>query len=366
MKEQAHTHAPIRMLVAVLVVILGAVAIWLYFSTQSTAPSASKSSALSGLLIMSAGVTIDGSTDFRVLPAIYDFGSGQTSLVPAQELAGSPTDRNVAYQYSFSSSGNFATFLGSIGVPDSVLPFDAPLQVYRADLSGAVSYDDFLQKLKDAPKLTSVATNTLVQSPSISNDGGVLFMAHPHEPAQALAVSNAESWEIGYVSPSGDEQVLTHGIQPKWVTNDKFIYIKNDGLYLYTVSSRDETRIWGMQGSATASMYLDVSDDGQYVAWAAPAYGAVYLLRALSWSDGTLTLKHTLPEPATTAIFSPDSNTIALTQMASSTASLSAGAPNGPMTLVSFYDVDSLAQVHSPLTFFSPDPRLTLVTDWRP
>ena len=64
---------------------------------------------------------------------------------------------------------------------------------------------------------------------------------------------------------------------------------------MYSLESRQVRRVWGMPGTATADMTLDVSNSGQYAVWAVPHAGEAYVFTVPSGDTGDLILKGNVP-----------------------------------------------------------------------
>ena len=106
-------------------------------------------------------------------------------------------------------------------------------------------------------------------------------------------------------------------------------------------------------------MGLDVSDDGQYVAWSAPDAGLVFLIRALNWETGEMTLRGTVSVPGFSPVFSPDSRLVAVKTITPQ--------QGGKWNVeVEFFDIETQRAAAPPLVFDGVDPNMTSLSDWRP
>jgi hypothetical protein len=312
---------------------------------------------LEGLLIMALAVRVDdGTSRISIAPSTYDLMYREVQVTDAAKLAASPDGMNLAYQHIFSPDGNYVTFLGATNVESVTSISQMPLQIYRADVYGAQSYEDFITKIRNAEQMTT-DTSMFRQAPSVSNAGYVLYTAHSREAELAVFTAEANEWSVYLVMPGGTDRMLTRGISPKWVAEDMFVFLKNDGLYSYSVTTGVEKKVWGTEGIVTAISSLEVSDDYQHIAWLAPESGYVTLLRALNWDTGVLEEKGFIPSPGIAAVFSPDSRFIAVQELVENESSA---------TGIQFFDVESLELVAPPITFTDVDPNQTFLTDWRP
>ena len=313
-----------------------------------------------GLLVMAAAPEESSGLADWIFPTTYDFTRGQFAYVPVDKLALSPDGINLAYQHVFSHNGDFVTFIGATDIKSASSLSEIPMQVYLTDVSGAVSYDDFVGDLQQAELITD-STGVVRQFPSVSNVGDVLYMAHsPTKNNQELLSSEADTWDIYVISRGGEEQMLVKGMHPKWIDDGHFVFLKNDGLYLYDLASGSEKKVWDSRGTATMRMSLDVSDDAQYIAWAAQESGSVFILRALNWDTGTLTLKGIISAPGAYAVFSPDSRYVAV-QWSSPNETFDTWA-----VAIDTFDLKTLAKIPSPISLIGSEPNVTYLTDWRP
>ena len=314
-----------------------------------------------GLLVMAIAARSEAQTA-RILPVTYDFVRSALEYVPADKLAASPEGFNLAYQHVFSGDGKYITFVGAADIEKESSISATSMQIYKADVSKAVSYDDFVRKVQEA-EVSTQSNGVVKQAPSVSNGGKILYIAHKPEAPQALFSSNAEEWAIHLVSEDGKDTVATQGIYPKWVGEDAFVFLKNDGLYLYSIPEQSDKKMWEAQGVATMDMALDVSDDKQFVAWAAPRSGTVHIFRALNWGTAQVVLKGTLLVPGVQIVFSPDSHFLAVQTMSPLVSE------NGLDELgvsVHYFEVETLRAVSVPLALTGVDPNQTYLTDWRP
>lgn len=312
-----------------------------------------------GLLVLAAAAKFPDSNSARIFPAKYDFGKKEFDYVPADKLVASPDGLNLAYQHMFSNNSQYVTFVGATDIENITSFSDIPTQIYRADVSNAQTYEEFTGRLLDAEVVTK-GTGVVRQNPSVSNFGEIVYTAHESNDPRSLFSSDAEKWSIHYVTGDGKDTIITQGIFPKWVGDDLFIFLKNDGLYLYSLADKDEQRVWGMHGTATMNMSLEVSDDFQYIAWTVPDLGTVYVFRALNWSAGNLALKGTIAVPAVSAVFSPDTRFIAVEMIAPGET------PSETQVLFGYYDVETLQEMVPLFTLANVDANQTRMSDWRP
>lgn len=312
-----------------------------------------------GLLVLSVAAKSPDASTAWIFPAKYDFGKSTFDYVPADKLAASPEGFNLAYQHIFSGNGQYIVFVGATDIENVSSFSEIPMQIYRADVSNTQTEEEFTERLLNAEIITE-GTGVVKQNPSVSDLGEVLYVSRTSGDPRSLFSSEAEQWSIHYVSQDGREEELAKGISPKWVGDNQFVFLKNDGLYLYSLATGEERNIWGMQGTATMGMSLDVSDDYQYVAWTAPGAGAVYIFRAFNWGIGILTLSGTISAPAVSSTFSPDNRFLAVEAIVP-------GEVQGELqVLIGYYNIETFREVASPFVLATVDTNQTRLSDWRP
>ena len=360
----AHSRTPMKALLWLLVIlVVGSAGVGGYFFSGgfSAMSDNGEKKQMSGLLIMATTPFTDQQVPSWIFPTLFDFGRNEFSYVPADKLAGSPDGLDLAYQHVFSMNGAFIAFVGAENVGNVSTLSDIPMQIYRADVSDAVTFNDFLQRVQNAERVTNSA-GVVRQFPSVSNRGDVVYSSHALADNKTLLSAEANSWDIYLVSQGGEEQAVTKGVHPVWVDDTHFIFLKNDGLYLYDVAQAIEQKEWGSLEKASMRMSLDVSDDGQYIAWAAREAGSVFVLRALGWNGvQPLTLKGTIPDAGTYAVFSPDSRYLAVLAPALSSKTLGKWESS-----IDIFDIETLSRAGSELLLVGSEPNFTYLTDWRP
>jgi hypothetical protein len=128
------------------------------------------------------------------------------------------------------------------------------------------------------------------QHPMISNAGDVLFVGW--DQSWEPVVENVDDWSI-YAVVDGKAQFLTNGFMPKWLNDDEFIYLKNDGLYISNKDNSEVTQLYEAPSGKTIqnNNNFDISPNGEAIAWTQPDNGQVVLF--------TLTEDNELVEEAT-------------------------------------------------------------------
>ena len=359
------TRTEIAILLIALVVFGGVVAWQRYqnFVTQQqqTVASPSAQNPLRGQFLMAiVPIFKDGSTGW-VKPYMYDFGVSAFYTVDADKLAGFANQTNLAYQHVFSSDSRYITFIGATDVPKGLHPIASiSAQVYVADVSNAKSFSDFLQDVQNAPAITS-STGLDRQFPSVSNQGDTVYQAIQTTTDSSVVLSSAaDSWSIHLIQHGGTDQTIATGVHPVWVSNTQFIFLKDDGLYLYDTKTAAGQRLWGSISKSSSRDSLAISGNGQSLAWSVPEAGSISVFHVSSWSlSGGLSLTGAISEKATGIVFSPDSSMIAaLAPDATSTS------PETWKTQIDLFDTATLIRDsrHVDLTGAAPD--FTYLTGW--
>jgi hypothetical protein len=352
----------------VLVLVFAAIACWFWFQwLESNGMRAGDSiedvglaAVPSGTLIISYGAEYEEGV--RLLPAILDFSSPELVYVPLDQSTVGVVDR-IVYHHSFSNNEQWATFTAVDDVDSeatSALTLgEQPHRVYLADLNGAVDTSEVLTRLQEA---TNIADDPSVKLfPSVSDDGDILYMSHPYGTSDAVYLeSTADDWEIHLVTRSGESRAITAGTQPKWLDDNNFIYLKNDGVYLYNLSDSSETPLATTDVSVDVQSRLDITADNKLVAWTEPQIPTVHIFDVeQNEEEVILSHKGALAELAGSSVFSPDGRWLAL-----QTPGYTDEDPTAFLNVVTVYNLETMAKWPSPPIFSDADPETTYITDW--
>lgn len=153
------------------------------------------------------------------------------------------------------------------------------------------------------------------QMPVLSKDAQkILYMA---KSGLGDNVVNAGEWGIYIVDATSTPKKVTSGTYPRWIDNNKFIYIADEGLFLYDIVSGTKKELWGMNESgALSNMRLDLSADSKYIAWSFPDIGKLWVLDVKEWGNESrlpeLSLFDEVDVHGFWPVFSPDSRYIAI------------------------------------------------------
>jgi hypothetical protein len=186
-----------------------------------------------------------------------------------------------------------------------------------------------------ATMLADSSTLARKQHPSISNTGEVLFVAWDGEGVPT--VQKAEEWSIYKIS-GGKSEFLTKGFMPKWISDDSFVYLKNDGLYLSSIDLSEDTKIASSKGELYSNSRIDVSADGTAIAWMQPDVTQVSVFEL---QDAGFVEKAPISLKGYWVAFSPSGNYLAL-QTINKTAN---GTEANPNAKIEFYDLTTMAKV---------------------
>jgi hypothetical protein len=225
--------------------------------------------------------------------------------VPKADPAGT-----LEYQYRMvaTTSRPWVVFVRAKGVTKNVGDIaTVPFEIYRANLHN-VPWSQLDTKIDSAEQVTNNPGTTKL-FPEISSNGDVLYMGRSITATNATKV---DDWNIHLVANGGNDSILSTGMYPKWVNNDQFVFLKNDGLYLYTISSKKFSRVLGADSQLSNNNTLYVSDDGKYVAWSIPEKRTLLVIEAQDWATGKFTLKGSVPLIGWYPVISPDNHFLAV------------------------------------------------------
>jgi hypothetical protein len=191
----------------------------------------------------------------------------------------------------------------------------------------------------------------------VSNAGEVLFIGWEHEGVPNI--ESAESWSI-YKVINGKAEFLTHGFMPKWLNNEEFIFLRNDGLY---VANKDMSAMRKIgesdQSPVLSNNRFDISDDGTKLVWSKPylAQVVVYSMQ----SDASLVLGKTINAKAFWTLFSPSSNYLIIQTIDRN----AKGDEDNPQSGVEFYDMKTFQKITEvEINFEAFNQMYMFISDW--
>lgn len=168
-----------------------------------------------------------------------------------------------------------------------------------------------------------------------------------------------ESWTFFVINPVGVTEFVSRGKNPVFLSEDKLFVIKNDGLYLLSVSSAFQNieKIWSMVGGkAHSAMSLAISKDRKYLAWSNPLESKVFLFKITN--DFHLVFQKTIPIRAYDLVFSPRTRYLALHE------ALVPGS-DGKILKASSVFVFNILSLQKKKLFELPGLSLANISDWQ-
>lgn len=197
------------------------------------------------------------------------------------------------------------------------------------------------------------------RTPRWSPDGQqIAFAAIANPQSNALVPNN---WNVFLTDLAGNEEFIAKGANPYFTPDGSHLLIlKDEGLALVDILSKDETVVWETEGgAATLSMSFGVSDDGAWLAWPDVVAQKILIVRIDNWSSFSAEVVYTIPMYGVWPVFSPDSRYVAFQNIDMASTALDAEKPHRLVIfdLLTQQIVDSFS-----LDFNYADK--TFVTDW--
>lgn len=305
-------------------VVVAGLSVGLYFGVQSMFlannslvgdDNGGLTSVLDGTLFLTLAV-FDSSVGLSTIATVFmDITSSVLAEMPIFELS---ETKIVATQVSMSAQAEHAVFLGMPVSENTTNPqafFGTPL--YTVVLAKDTNFQSLVQLFSTAEQLPAPdEADFFRQFPVISDYGSVLYSSLTEESYETTkdnpAVQVAESWNIYSIDEENGRQLLTQGFRPKWIREDNFAFLKNDGVYVYNLETKTEKLLWKVEGGVTAVHGFDVSNDVTYFAVTNPAALTADIVSVINWLEPeTALLEVQLPIFATNPVFSPDNEHIA-------------------------------------------------------
>ena len=293
-----------------LILAIGVSLVW--FGLWGRMQSINENSAAStpmGTLVMTNGSVERTDDSARLLPASFDFSGGGPFLI---EIRGKFL---TGIHHSVSQNGEWLTFVNNTSSTDGTSEQGIwPNAVYRVNVK-----DNILEAMAQAAENAEVLSQVSMPAfPAIANDGSVLYMSSTY-PSLEDPYLNAgvEDWEIVLMKGGSEPVVVAQGLHPQWLDNENFLFIKNDGLYLYSLKSESEARLAPFVSGAAPSSRLAINAATKQVLFIEPRAGVVRLFSIEETQEGSLVLNEEDPiiANATSAVFSHDGKYVALTAM---------------------------------------------------
>lgn len=265
----------------------------------------------SGTLLVSA-ITLSSTTQESegIGTFMVSVRENSARYIPVDQLAAGAAS---TLQYNVSRGGKYATFLGTSSASSTTSKMPA---VYTTPLTEYV-YDKVISSLQSAqPVALATETDYFREMPVVSPDGEVLYSSLSKEvynkSSNDLGNLPAENWSIYAITTDGNKHMLTYGLQPKWIDGARFAYLKNDGVYLYDLTTNDSIKVEALEYTPTIANGFDVSDDGQFMAISDPSTESLMIIRILDWNSALVANFANITTTATYPVFSPNSQYLAM------------------------------------------------------
>jgi hypothetical protein len=229
-----------------------------------------------------------------IVPRAYTLGGlgtafGEMHYTGIQQRAG---DKSLlTLQHSLSANRQWSVFLGMplVDAMQDSVSVGKRLQIFTHELSPEDTKEASLVKIRSSEQITHDAFDGKM-SPSINNRGDVVYQASSASANKDnLPIYDAESASV-YLVRGGATSKIDEGIKPKWVSTTAFIYIRNNGVYVYDIESKKRVLIAPNQTTHEGVMYpfrnnsgLAVSKDASLFVMSDPNSRSVVLYRVDSW-----------------------------------------------------------------------------------
>ncbi len=265
----------------------------------------------------------------------------------------------------FSPNGSVQAFIGAaiqdIWAVERSDNIDEILQVYVA--SGEFARNSGTYTIPTT-RITNVSTPYKFDL-SVRNDGVVLYSARGDltvrgdEPGGLL--SEAKRWSIYTVQEGGEPQFLVNGTHPKWVDGNRFIYLGENGLYMYDIEKGRGVRFLETSGTTFSNVRIDLSDDNSIIVWNNHQDADVTVIRVNNWGGDVpeIDVIGSIPVAGFWVAISPDSSTVAVQAVDWE------NLKTDPRPRIEFYSVDTLEKVYDDYPLNEFDQNRMFLNDWR-
>lgn len=268
-------------------------------------------------------------------PVVDEYGSVDT----APKLARADLPDGALLLTLFDERGGFYPTIYDMPIPDGTAPFPTmttrQTEVYTEHVDYDLNYSAFSaipNEILDTETENGLSQQIFIKStphdlqqitesasywkmnPEWSPSGELIaFMATKEGKADMPDIGDSEGWSVFITDLEGNEQEITNGAYPQWSPDGtKLMVIKSAGLALVDLESGTEELIFIAESPLGWDSKLDVSKDGNYLAFARAADGVVDLLLIESWDPFSADLWSVFSGVAYWVVFSPDARYLAM------------------------------------------------------
>jgi len=207
-------------------------------------------------------------------------------------------------------------------------PQDRTLNLVKDDgfinLTGSISEDSttfvYARQVNDVESQIVAQNIARGEEKQITKSNGVFLKREPRVSPQndgivftgrvgSIEVSpDPDEWNVYITDMDGNEQLVTKGTHPKWLSDGKSIAVlRSDGIYTYNIESGDEEHAVITKEKLTLGDTFDISRDSKYLAFSERALDRVYVLKVDTWESFEATTFQKIDLYAYGLVFSPNS-----------------------------------------------------------
>jgi hypothetical protein len=218
----------------------------------------------------------------------YDLSAPEAG--PASFLPRLPSSGMIEFENVAAPSGTF--YLTAVSSSSRLLEKGSPLGIHRFNF--AQGYADYLSSTR----------SSLQRGLALSPDRLTLAFSHGNSGVAEADLYLLSNWSSALVDVASNtiSAEVSGAIQPKWSPDgSKILFMKTDGLYLYTVATHEQEKVLAIPESGqmlTSSMY-DVSPDGKRLIMTIPKKGVIIVNNIVTWEPFTLQEVGRIHEDAT-------------------------------------------------------------------
>ncbi len=233
----------------------------------------------------------------------YSFDSNEVNEISNDDNL----DNYISVLYSFNKDSNTRAYVEA-QAEDIVNKKVNPYSILLSNRSNKESIET-VARLNESPR----------GPVAVSPDGKQVLYVERAPQKEGGIIADANELTIHYAKREQEgkwqSQKLWSGVSPKWLNDDLFFYLKNDGIYLGILSEGVEDKVWATTDTLGSNSNLAITNDGRYLAWVLPDAGKVYIFE-ISYNNKLsifeLNMVQTLNVHAFWAVFSPSGQHLAL------------------------------------------------------